>query len=83
MSEIDRLKQLDRPTEAPPRVDVAGWVIRDIRVNRHEHHEPLLVILTALGSSAALTVSYLAYEMWLVLQDPLGSYLDSWSMVLR
>ncbi|MGC8643178.1 MAG: hypothetical protein ACP5XB_25235 [Isosphaeraceae bacterium] len=83
MNEIERLRQFDHPAETSPQVDVADWVIRDIQARGPTRHEPLLAILTALGSSAALTVTYLAFEMWSILQDPLGAFLDSWSMVLR
>ena len=82
MNEIERLQRLDHPAEIP-RFDVADRVIRDIQARRLTQHEPLLAILTALGSTAAVTMTYLAFEMWSMLQDPLGAFLDSWSMVLR
>ena len=55
MDEIDRLRSLDRPGEAPPRVDVADRVLADIRDRPPARLDPLLALMAALGSSAALT----------------------------
>ena len=83
MDEIDRLRSLDRPGEAPPRVDVADRVLADIRDRPPARLDPLLALMAALGSSAALTAWWLASEAWSVLFDPLGWFLDLWSPVLR
>jgi hypothetical protein len=83
MDEIDRLRSLDRPDKEPPRVDVADRVLADIRSCPPARLDPLLPVLATLGSSAALTAWWLAYEAWSVLFDPLGCFLDFWSPVLR
>ncbi len=81
---IERLQRLDRtPSEVPP-IDVASWVLSDLRAGSEPEpiRNSVLAALATAGSSAALMLGYLAYQSWSVLQDPLGPFLNSWSSVL-
>jgi hypothetical protein len=74
MNEQDILRRLAATAgmQAPPMVDVTGWVLRDLALARRRRVEPALKWFAAVAAAAAVIVTGAAAGAWVQWQDPLA-----------
>jgi hypothetical protein len=82
MDEMKWIKGLDANEPAGEPVDVASWVVRDLRAMRAPE-ERVLGIAAWIGTAAAVLAIVAGVQAWSALQDPLGNLVSSFTMVLQ
>jgi len=85
MNEIDVFQRMGRENQpvAPPRLDVSGAVLGEIRRARRRQTDPVVLAMTAVSAAAAAAVAVMAYEAWTEMVDPINSLLQPLVMVME